>query len=330
MQPTVSIIVPMYNVECYIERCARSIFSQSYSNLEIVFVNDCSTDDSVLVLEKILAYYPTRKKQVKIIHHLRNQGVAQARITGMRNCAGDYLIQFDSDDWVEENMIELMVHIAENDDADITICDYNIVRGNTFKHVKINPPLNNIACMKAVLSGEIHASLCNKLIRRELYTMNNIYPTEGLNQLEDLSIMYKLLYFANKIAYIDKALYFYSADNPSSYTHIKMDARKQLNYLQVLQQMDDFRLQYGPFEEKLELSFLYNKALRLSTIVLYGDINDLRKYKAMFKEVSLKIIWSQPFMKAPLKVAGLLYKTNCIVFLCVLKFVQKMWALCRG
>ena len=79
MPPLISILIPVYNVEKFIERCARSVFEQTYENLEYVFVDDCSPDKSIQILERVLAEYPKREKQTKIIHHDKNRGVAAAR-----------------------------------------------------------------------------------------------------------------------------------------------------------------------------------------------------------------------------------------------------------
>lgn len=324
MNSLISVIVPIYNVEKYIERCARSIFEQTYQNLEIIFIDDCTPDKSIIILKNILEDYPDRKSQTRIITHERNRGLAAARLSGLRVCRGKYIQQVDSDDYIACNMIEQMYSEAELKNADITVCDFNIVYPNKIRCQSLSIPLDHIEFMNKVLTGEIHSSVWNKLIRRDLYIKNKVYPTEGINQFEDLSVMYKLLYFANRIAYISKPLYFYSMENPNSYTRIKMDDRKQTNNLQVIQQMDDFRRQNGPFEKSIEQAFVYNKAFCLSSIALYGNIKNLRKYRVVFNEVSIKNIWSQPVMPKPVKVAGLLYKSHFIIGLYLLRFLRKL------
>lgn len=324
MNPLISVIVPIYNVEKYIERCARSIFEQTYQNLEIIFIDDCTPDKSIMILKNILEDYPDREGQTRIITHEQNRGLAAARLSGIKSSHGKYILQVDSDDYIAYNMIEQMCDEAELKDADITVCDFNIVYPNKICHQSLVIPLDHIEFMNKVLTGEIHSSVCNKLIRRSLYIKNNVYPTEGLNQLEDLSVMYKLLYFASRITYISKPLYFYSMENPNSYTRIKMDEKKQTNCLQIIQQMDDFRQQNGSFKKSIEQAFLYRKALILSSIVLYGNIKRLRKCRVAFNEVSLKAIWSQPVMPKPIKAAGLLYKLHFIIGFNLLRFLRKL------
>ena len=105
----VSIIIPVYGVEKYIEKCARSLFEQTYSNIEYIFVNDKSKDDSIDILKKILTAYPDRKAQVRIVEHEKNKGLSQARETGIGYASGMYLMHVDSDDYIEPNMVELCV-----------------------------------------------------------------------------------------------------------------------------------------------------------------------------------------------------------------------------
>ena len=93
MQKRVSVCIPVYGVEKYIERCARSLFEQTMTDgIEFIFVNDCTKDNSIEILEKVLEEYPHRKEQVKIIHHEKNRGLVAARNTGLEHATGDYII----------------------------------------------------------------------------------------------------------------------------------------------------------------------------------------------------------------------------------------------
>ena len=107
-QPKVSVIVPIYNVEAYIERCAISLFEQTLDDIEYIFVNDCTPDNSMMILSEVLSRYPQRKEQVRIINQPKNQGAAKAREDGIKEARGEYIIHCDSDDWVDKNIYQLL------------------------------------------------------------------------------------------------------------------------------------------------------------------------------------------------------------------------------
>ncbi len=219
-KPKVTIITPIYNVEKYIERCAVSLFEQNFENIEYIFVNDCTPDNSVEVLEKIIEKYPNRKPNIKIIHHEENKGSGATRKTGIENATGKYTIQIDSDDWVELDMISALYNKAKETDADIVCC--NMVREYShkkeyFKTPQISSPTKFIT---EIIKNNIYSSLCTKLIKRILYTENNIYPPKEISLREDGWIVTRLLVFAKQIAYVDKTLYHYINYNQVSITTI--------------------------------------------------------------------------------------------------------------
>ena len=116
----VSVCIPVYGVEKYIERCARSLFEQTMSDgIEFIFVNDCTPDKSIEILEKVLAEYPHRKKQTQIINHEKNSGLVAARKTGLAHATGEYIIHCDSDDWVDVDFYQVMYETAINNNADV-------------------------------------------------------------------------------------------------------------------------------------------------------------------------------------------------------------------
>lgn len=102
----VSILVPIYGVEKYIEKCAHSLFRQTYSNIEYVFMNDCTPDYSMQVLQGVLAAYPERKDAVKIVEHSCNKGLSSARNIAFEASTGDYVMHVDSDDFLDVNAVE--------------------------------------------------------------------------------------------------------------------------------------------------------------------------------------------------------------------------------
>ena len=119
----VSIITPIYKSQDYIEACARSLFEQTYRDIEYIFVDDAGGDNSIPILEKIIKDYPQRHDQVKIIHHDNNRGSAMARESGMMAAHGDYIIHVDSDDTVSPLFIEHLVKAVIENDADVAICN---------------------------------------------------------------------------------------------------------------------------------------------------------------------------------------------------------------
>lgn len=303
----VSVIVPVYGVEKYIERCARSIFEQSYSNLEIIFVDDCSPDNCVQIIRDLLLEYPARQTQVTILSQSKNQGVAAARSRGLESITGDYCIQFDSDDYVDPSMIEEMIIQAIREDADIVMCDFNLISNSKTTHIHVNPNLHPIECMKQILRTEVHSSLCNKLVRVSLYRDNKIKFTEGLNMREDLSVMYRLLYFAHKLAYVPKPFYNYIL-REGSISSAKMNIEQQKNAQKLISLMDEFLVKEKIKDNDLVESFLMFKAQIKARILLYGNTKQLQD--KIYKDVRFRHYYSHPTLPFSHKFMGILSYYN--------------------
>lgn len=214
----VSVIVPVYKVEKYIERCTKSLFEQTLKDIEYIFVDDCGNDSSIDILQNILKEYPERNESVKIVHHERNKGSFAARITGINNANGEYIIHCDSDDWVETDMYETLYDAAKSEDADIVWCDFIDEFARKSNYRKEENATEPEILIKDILRGKNHGAVWNKLVRRDLYTENDIYPLEGggVNIWEDLYLSVNILLHAKKIAYVNKGLYHYSQQNSSS------------------------------------------------------------------------------------------------------------------
>lgn len=127
MKPLVSILVPIYGVEKYIEKCARSLFEQTYENLEYIYVNDCSPDNSVQILNEVLNDYPNRSRYVRIINQDKNSGVSAARNTSLDIASGKYLLFVDSDDYIDVDVVEKLVGVAESNNSDIVAYDMRYI-----------------------------------------------------------------------------------------------------------------------------------------------------------------------------------------------------------
>ncbi len=320
-QPLVSVLVPIYGVEKYIERCARSIFEQTYENLEIIFVDDCSPDQSSHIVENVLAEYPNRISQTRIIRHEKNLGLAGARLTAINAATGKYVQNYDSDDWVESEMISEMVALAEKDNADITICDFMYVFRDHKKHRHVNPPLNPMKCLEAVLLNKVHSSVANKLIRRDLYLANDIHPIIGLNMLEDLSVMYKLLYFAKRISYIPKPFYNYNHTNTASYTKNGYSLASQKNSLHLLALCQYFQKE-NLIEASISKAFRYLEVGAYSRMALHGDLELLKSNSDLFASIVETDITSHPNLPKNAQRAGLLFFKRRMIALTILRFLK--------
>lgn len=215
----VSICVPVYGVEKYIKRCAISLFEQTYENIEYVFVNDCTKDKSIEVLLETLEHYPNRKAQVSVINHPTNKGLAGARNTGVLNASGEFILWVDSDDYIDVSMVEKMIKLQMRNNSDIVCCDalVQFPRYNTYIR-NIDYADGKDLSLKMIQDIAPH-QLWGHLIRNSLYVNNNITAVEGVNHGEDLQVMPRLAYFANKISVLHEALYYYDMRSANSYSN---------------------------------------------------------------------------------------------------------------
>lgn len=231
--PKVSVVIPVYNVEPYIEKCLHSLFGQTLADMEFLFVDDGSTDGSVTKITEILASYPHRESQTRILYHGVNLGVAAARTTGIKTATGDYIIHCDPDDYVESDMYETMYNKAIDTNADIVACYYWEEWPHQKKLVRRKYEASPQACLKNIYRKNRHCSrLWDKLIRRSLITSHNIVPFEDCDYAEDLGCMVRILYHAASITVIEKPLYHYCRRNNSITCHTKTlllwDMRKRV------------------------------------------------------------------------------------------------------
>lgn len=208
----VSIIIPIYNVEKYLERCLNSLIEQTYHDFELICVDDGSTDSSSLILEKY-----TNDPRVRIITQ-KNQGLSSARNTGLRYATGDFITFIDSDDWVNKDYLKTMLDIQGKEDADIVCVDYirtsNILDqkcNNKISYTTINEKAANI-----LFSGKVSNFAWGKLFRANLILSFDSFFPEG-KRYEDIGSIYKAFDKAKKIVLIDKKLYYYYI-NPKSIT----------------------------------------------------------------------------------------------------------------
>lgn len=213
-KPLVSIIVPIYNVERYLGRCLDSIEKQTYFDIEIICVEDCSSDDSL----QILADYQTHPR-IKVIYHDKNQGLGAARDTGIKNSSGQYIVFVDSDDYIAPDYIQNYVEVfAEN--VDIVIGGYTRIEGN--KSVAY-PLVDNKE------QPWTYVSACGKMFRASFLQQNNL-SFRGVRYYEDVPFNYRCMLCRPTIAFIDNPGYFYVL-NPASITRSGNQKMKYMTYI---------------------------------------------------------------------------------------------------
>lgn len=252
MFASVTIAVPVYGVERYIERCARSLFEQTWQEIEYLFVDDCSPDRSMEILRRVLEDYPERKEHVRIIRHERNRGLGAARNTAVENCRTEFIMHVDSDDDVERNAVELVLKKQAENDYDIVRFGFRrIKRERTFELYCPDLPSTRLLS-KLVLARRWPGCVWGAMYRTSLYKDNGIRVPEGVNNLEDYCVEPRLAYYAEKVGCVPDLLYNYYFAQEGSFTESFSEekSRQALRALEVNQAFfsdkDGFR---GPLRE---------------------------------------------------------------------------------
>lgn len=254
MEYSISVIIPVYNVGKFIERCARSLMEQTIDNVEYIFVDDASPDNSIQILQKVLADYPNRRDNVRILTHAENKGLPAARNTGLAVAQGKYIFHCDSDDFVEPDMLEQLYGKAIKCDADIVWCDWYLTFENSERYMKQPAYDTPLEALKAMLSGVMKYNVWNKLVRRSIYVENKIDFPAGYGMGEDMTIML-LFAYAERISYLPHAFYHYVKLNTNAFSQTY--SKRHLQELQhnVATITDKLETLFGNMLEQ-EISFL--------------------------------------------------------------------------
>ena len=306
-QILVSVIVPIYGVEKYIERCARSLFEQTLSDgIEFIFVDDASQDRSLEILNDVICRYPNRKNQISIIHHEKNRGLSAARNTGVNLAKGEYVINVDSDDYFENSMVEKMYTTAKRFNADIVVADYYLTYRHKEIYIDCQIPTSKKTLIENLIIGGTKNSIgrmnWNKLIRRSLYTRNNIHFIDGINYNEDLIVMVPLCCSTNNIVKINEAFAHYVQTNPTSYTK-KRSIKNTTNRIYATRYIEKYLSQYHEdYTESIKIKKINDKLNAL--INSSGEIQ--REYLHLYPELSydkhlmqfINHYWRHPFRLA--------------------------------
>ena len=215
MIPLVSVIVPVYNVEKYLRRCIDSIINQSYSNLEIILVDDGSTDRCPLICDE----YAAKDNRIRVIHK-KNGGLSSARNAAMDIMCGEYVVFVDSDDYVPYNMIDKFIDSSLRNCVDVVVADYTIV-GNYHKKTKVKAIekdycATGIDIAKAIIRDEYPKNFAwGKLYKS--YLFDDMRFPEG-RLYEDVPTIYKVVAKSSFVYCLSESLYFYEMGRPNNIT----------------------------------------------------------------------------------------------------------------
>ena len=237
-KPIISVIVPVYNAEPFLSRCVDSLLSQTLQDIEVVLVDDGSTDSSKALCEQ----YATNDARVKVVSQ-PNRGVAMARQTGIDAACGVYSIHVDPDDWLSEGSLEAIASRAKETDADIIYFNYvkEYADRSSVKKEKLYTSDQRGKYIRNMYNHKAFGTLCNKCVKRSVYTENQLHhPKYGY--AEDCFLSVQLVGYAKTLAYLDMDIYHYRKTNPTSITRQGLKRRKGeyiANFLDLYEKYQD-------------------------------------------------------------------------------------------
>lgn len=275
--PEVSVIVPVYNVKKYLEKCLKSLVEQTLINIEIIVVNDGSTDNSKEIVEKIRKQFPDKIVYVE----KENGGLSDARNYGIPYAKGEYIAFFDSDDYVEKDMYKKMYEIAKKENSDMVECDFYWEYPNRQKE-----DIGQIYEGKKEMIEKVRVMACNKLIKREILEKTNIKFPKGL-RYEDVEFTYKLIPYLEKVSFLKEPCFHY-IQREGSISNVQNERTKEI--FEVLEHVLQYYQQQGIYEEyQVELEYIYARYAFCSSFLRMVKIPDKNTRKKLLKETWKKV-----------------------------------------
>lgn len=276
---TVSLIVPIYKVEKYIEQCARSVLGQSWPSIQFIFVDDCSPDSSIDILESLIEReFASLKDRIQIIRKPVNEGLPQARKTGIAAATGDYILHVDADDWIEPDAVEKLALKAGETGADVVYFfawkEFGDGRSRVITDKEFATPQD---FADAVLVHDAHPSVVLKFWRRTLFSPEIFFPRYG--QAEDMVQSLQLLDRAKKAVRLPEPLYHYRRSDSDAMSRSKR-ARKKSH--QLRNYLDLYRF-YRDSIETSPIRRTWRKILRKARLwALLYDRSAIKDYPELF------------------------------------------------
>lgn len=330
MNSKISVIIPVYNVEKYIEKCLDSVISQTYKNIEIIIINDGTLDTSLEIAEK----YAKIDNRI-IILTKTNGGLSSARNFGLNYVSGDYIVFIDSDDWIEKNMLEKLIKTAHETDGDIIQFGFRTVLENGREIKKYTFKEESFNSRKDILDGyfineKINTVVWNKLYKK--YIFNKIRMIEGRNN-EDTMVMPEILNSVNKFINMSDCFYNYvQRDNTimsSKFSEKKLDQIYACNHvIDYCGNICPEYIDYAKIQSCLNSILLYRDVLK-------GDKINKNKYKkiirneflAKYNSISNDVVFKKLNKKRKLLIKlFMLSPITCVILVDCYDFI-KVWRL---
>jgi len=290
MEDLISVIIPAYNVEKYLEKCIKTITHQTYTNLEIILVNDGSTDNT----GKLCNEYSQKDKRIKVIHK-QNGGQSEARNFALDVATGKYITFLDSDDYVSKDYIEYMYKLLKNNNADISVCAFQIVNFENKKYKTEETEINIYSTEKAfenlLYSEGIEVAVWAKLFPKEYF--DDIRFPVG-EKYEDIAIIALLMNKATRIVYGNKKCYFYYTRQGS--TSKSGFYKGELDYIKNVNFMLEYIKQNYPNTEHAVLRYKIYSHFRILRILLFSKNKNNEIKKEMIKNIKKddKTVYKNP------------------------------------
>lgn len=313
----VSILVPVYAVEAYIAECAQSLFGQDYRDLEYIFVDDCSPDNSISVLKEVLTAFPERANQVKIIRHEQNKGVGAARQTAFEHATGEAIMHADSDDIMPPHAVSALVETMQTGNYDIVTGAYTTYENHSEGAVNLPPNMPRERYISLLLcQNKVKNNLWARLYRRAFLLEQGIDFKLGINYCEDYTAIARA-FFTARFTTTDALVYGYRIDNITSYTH-QISRRSLISMVKANAVVIDFY-------RRNDVEGRYHQALDMGLLNMYRDAmrngmrpNEIATY-CSFKPLKRRNSWFLQAMTTwlPLKISDILYRVY-----------RKMWEWC--
>lgn len=291
--PLISIIIPIYKVEKYLDRCINSVVNQTYHNLEIILVDDGSPDNCPLRCDE----WAKRDSRIKVIHKI-NEGLSSARNIGLDVCNGEYVCFVDSDDWLAADLVGVLLEVCKKNRVRLAVCGrYDIYDKQNIKTIGKKPHQDRVidaktAVPQMLVGTEFDCSAWGKLYHRSLWQTAR-FPFGKI--YEDIAILYKVVLSAEHLALVSKPLYYYFRHSESitgsAFTEALLDYPSNTRAM-----LQDIYENYNDFYEYA--CWAHTKAIKyVLERLAQADKNIYRDHKVVFKKLtrelySYKSIWN--------------------------------------